>query len=440
MGTERPLLADVRDVRTGLRPWPAGYQDAHQQRRAAAQNTTSEDAALELPPELTKHLPHGSLALFFGRVAEEFLRVQFSRGYTGTKLGSIRFRADGPVIRHFLASPVPVDVSSLTRLPWLPWAPRDDRDGLGQFQDSRVVPICDHRGLVGLLMMARTKAHFHQNARDPSARDLARLAAFVRRIQTEEHTGLLDTGRGDPKARAPATLSPEVQEVAHDLNNNFATILAHAYTLRGGEDAVSRGIGEAILETTLDASESLKAMVRPAGQDATEYRPLVEVNQIVRTTLHMMAPNWRLGRLQLRQVPEEPGLTADGYASARLTVTLAPAGYVAANATDIRRALTNIILNALEAVPSHQGLVEVTSGRDGRWAFIKVRDNGAGVPDGAEEEIFQRSVSTKGSDYRGLGLAISRRVAEEHGGSLDIASGAAMGSTFTLRLPLVKFR
>ena len=153
-----------------------------------------------------------------------------------------------------------------------------------------------------------------------------------------------------------------------------------------------------------------------------------------------MAPDWRLGRLQLRQVPEEPGVTADGYASARLTVTLAPAGYVAANATDIRRALTNIILNALEAVPSQQGLVEVTSGRDGRWAFIKVRDNGAGVPDGAEEEIFRRSVSTKGSDNRGLGLAISRRVAEEHGGNLEVTSGAALGCTFTLRLPLVKFR
>ncbi len=433
-------MADVRDIRTGLWPGPAGYQDAHQQRRAGAQKTTSEDASLELPPELTRHLPNGSLALLFRSAGEEFLRVQFSRGYAGTKLGSVRFRADGPVIRHFLANPVPVDVSSLTRLPWLPWAPRDDWDGLRPFPDSRVIPICDHRGLVGLLMTARTKAHLHQNARDPSSQDLARLAAFVRRAQTEEHTGLLDTGRGHTRAPARATLSQEVQEVAHDLNNNFTTILAHAYTLRGGEDAVSRGIGEAILETALDDSESLKAMVRPAGQDATESRPLVEVNQIVRTTLHMMAPDWRLGRLQLRQVPEEPGVTADGYASARLTVTLAPAGYVAANATDIRRALTNIILNALEAVPSQQGLVEVTSGRDGRWAFIKVRDNGAGVPDGAEEEIFRRSVSTKGSDNRGLGLAISRRVAEEHGGNLEVTSGAALGCTFTLRLPLVKFR
>ena len=62
------------------------------------------------------------------------------------------------------------------------------------------------------------------------------------------------------------------------------------------------------------------------------------------------------------------------------------------------------------------------------------------MPDGAEAEIFRRSVSTKGPDNRGLGLPISRRVAEEHGGSLEVTSEAALGCTFTLRLPLVKFR
>lgn len=131
----------------------------------------------------------------------------------------------------------------------------------------------------------------------------------------------------------------------------------------------------------------------------------------MRTMLHMMAPDWHPGGLQLRQVLQESGVTTYMYTSACLTVTLAPAGYMAGNAMDIRRTLNNIILNASEAVPSHQGLVKVTSGRDGRWAFIKAKHNGAGVSDGADEEIFRRSMSTNGPDNRGLGLPISRRVA-----------------------------
>ena len=432
----------LRDIGAGFRRRPARYQDALEQRLVGGQPTPVAGSFIAPPPELTKHLPHGSVALLFRRVNEEFLRVQLSRGYQSRALSSIRLPTDGAVMRHFKAHPVPVHVSRLKCLPWFLWASSNDRDGLDLFSDSCVIPICDRGGLVGLLMMPQKKAHLYRGGKAPSPQELGQLAGFVRKIQMDEPAVNPDPPHRPARTVEPAALPPAVREVAHDLNNSLTTIVAHAYTLSGGQDPSSRGLAEAIIETALDGSESLKALARPAVQAASGSGPLVEVNLMVRTTLQMMAPDWRLGWLPLRRVPGAREDTGDGKdTSARLTVTLAPAGYVAANATEVRRALTNIILNALEALPSREGQVQITSGRDGRWAFIKVRDNGVGVPAGAEEEIFRRSVSTKGSENRGLGLAISKRVSEEHGGSLEVSSGVeAGGSTFTMRLPLAKFR
>jgi C4-dicarboxylate-specific signal transduction histidine kinase len=107
------------------------------------------------------------------------------------------------------------------------------------------------------------------------------------------------------------------------------------------------------------------------------------------------------------------------------------------DAKAIDQILMNLVKNAAEAcAASGVGTVRVTLERDGDRARIHVRDNGPGVPPEVVEQIFAGFYTSKGDRGTGLGLMVSRQIAEAHGGRLDHVSGVAGGSIFTLELPV----
>jgi len=67
---------------------------------------------------------------------------------------------------------------------------------------------------------------------------------------------------------------------------------------------------------------------------------------------------------------------------------------------------------------------------------ISVVDNGEGMSEELQQKLFEPFTSTKGLRGTGLGLVVTRKVVEEHGGRVDIESEPATGSTFTLTLPV----
>lgn len=108
--------------------------------------------------------------------------------------------------------------------------------------------------------------------------------------------------------------------------------------------------------------------------------------------------------------------------------------------TAVVRTLANLVSNALKYSETG-GKVVVTGKREGGWAVCTVEDEGIGI---APEDLqrvftrFQRSSAAvrSGIPGTGLGLALAREVAVQHGGSLDVASELGVGSVFTLRLPV----
>ena len=95
--------------------------------------------------------------------------------------------------------------------------------------------------------------------------------------------------------------------------------------------------------------------------------------------------------------------------------------------------LRNLIANSVDALEGARGgRIAVTVGPEGRHARIVVADNGPGVPPARREAVFEPLVSGKASGM-GLGLAVSRAIAEAHGGSLEAREGGA----FHLVLPCV---
>jgi signal transduction histidine kinase len=103
----------------------------------------------------------------------------------------------------------------------------------------------------------------------------------------------------------------------------------------------------------------------------------------------------------------------------------------------IHQALTNLVLNAIEAAPERTGLVEIgTAYRvESDELVIRVTDNGTGIPDAVRARLFEPFVSSKGQRGTGLGLAVARKIAERHGGRLEVEQTSRKGTTFALVLP-----
>lgn len=104
-----------------------------------------------------------------------------------------------------------------------------------------------------------------------------------------------------------------------------------------------------------------------------------------------------------------------------------------ADAFQLKHALLNLVLNALQATPPGGRITLETDGADDRLV-IRVRDTGEGVPPGREERIFDVFFTTR-EGGSGLGLPIARRIVDEHGGTLQLQSAPGGGTCATLLLP-----
>lgn len=100
----------------------------------------------------------------------------------------------------------------------------------------------------------------------------------------------------------------------------------------------------------------------------------------------------------------------------------------------LKQALINILLNAEEAMDKEEKVVRVTTGLAKGRPFVRVADNGRGIPQKDRRQIFRLFFSTR-KNGTGLGLPIVRQVVRDHGGKIGIRSREGKGTTVTISLP-----
>jgi signal transduction histidine kinase len=216
-----------------------------------------------------------------------------------------------------------------------------------------------------------------------------------------------------------ATIGQLAAGTAHELNEPLAAILGFAELAQKCPDLPSLAAQDLakIARATLHAREIIKQLLLFARQTPPK-KARTDLNQVVREGLEMVQ-----GRCDQAEVSVVRDLAAD-----------LPA--VQADANQVRQAVLNLIVNAVQASPKG-GQVAVSTSNDGSAVVIAVEDHGCGMADEVRKNLFLPFYSTKEiGQGTGLGLAVVHGIITAHSGTIHVDSAPDRGTRIEVRLPL----
>jgi two-component system sensor histidine kinase HydH len=207
--------------------------------------------------------------------------------------------------------------------------------------------------------------------------------------------------------------------VAHELRNPLTSI---KMLVQSGQKAGARALAAedlAIIEHEIRRLErSLQRFLDFARPPRPERRPL-NLAQVVERALALVEGRARKERVQLTFTPPREAVIAE------------------VDEDQIQQLLLNLMLNSLDVMSDGGSLIVELVSLTGGLVELRVRDTGPGIPADLLPRLFDPFISTKETGI-GLGLAVSHRIAERHGGSLSAHNEPGGGACFVLRLAEAK--
>ena len=196
--------------------------------------------------------------------------------------------------------------------------------------------------------------------------------------------------------------------VAHEIRNPLSAMKMTVQMLRQG---VKEAEPYDVILREIERLELTAAELVGVSQPLRKER--VKLDTVVDEVLELM-------RRQLEHL------------SVRVEKRFAPAPAVEVDVARFKRCVMNLVLNGAQAMPSGGPLRVGVAARNGR-VRLEVSDEGPGVPPGIRDRVFEPFVTTK-QDGVGLGLALTKRIVEDHGGTIGFEP-AERGTTFWIELP-----
>jgi len=211
--------------------------------------------------------------------------------------------------------------------------------------------------------------------------------------------------------------------VAHDFNNTLQAILARIQLLQDqtSDEGILRWL-RVIEQAALDGAETVRRIQEFARVRAGKAFTSLNLCEIVKDAVMVTQARWK-DEAEARGVKIE------------LETELNPIAPVLGSASELREVLTNMILNAIDALPQG-GMIRLATSRKGDQAVVSVADNGVGMSEEVRKRVFDPFFTTKGVKGTGLGMSVAFGIISRHKGQIDIASREGEGTTFAIRLPI----
>ncbi|MFQ5859625.1 MAG: PAS domain S-box protein, partial [Anaerolineae bacterium] len=216
--------------------------------------------------------------------------------------------------------------------------------------------------------------------------------------------------------------------IAHDFNNTLSPILGFSDLLLehfkdlGDEEVVTRYLK--MINTAAQDAASVVRRLREfyrSREDDEVFRP-VNLNDLVEQVISLTQPRWKDQALA-------SGITI------LIETDLQHVPLVAANEAEIREVLTNLVFNAVDAMPDG-GTITVRTCPDTDLIVLEMSDTGTGMTEEVRQRCLEPFFSTKGDRGTGLGLAMVYGIIQRHHGTLVIESKPGQGTNFIIRLPV----
>jgi PAS domain S-box-containing protein len=223
--------------------------------------------------------------------------------------------------------------------------------------------------------------------------------------------------------------------VAHDFNNVLAAILGRVQLLKtqfkppDGQEEKRTSVRDMtkcldiIERASLDGAEIVRRVQEFSRKrlDDKDFTP-VDINELLDNALEFTKVRWR-------NEAESKGIKIEvqrDYGAIPHTL---------GSASELREVFTNLINNALDAMPDG-GKISIKTHRKNEHIILTIADTGVGVPEAIRNRIFDPFFTTKGIHSTGLGMSISYNIIDRHRGTILLESEEGRGTCFTIQLPV----
>lgn len=216
--------------------------------------------------------------------------------------------------------------------------------------------------------------------------------------------------------------------IAHDFNNALMPVVGYSDMLLTSPEILDdREQTLRFLENVRTAAEDAREVVKRLREfyrhrDEDELLLQIDLNQIINEALSLTQPKWK-------EQAQASGKTIT------IDTDLGQVPTTLGNETELREMLTNLIFNAVDAMPE-RGTIRVRTRLDGEHIVLEVSDTGIGMDEETQRRCLEPFFTTKGERGTGLGLAVTYGIIRRHQGTVEIDSREGEGTTFTIRLPV----
>ena len=224
------------------------------------------------------------------------------------------------------------------------------------------------------------------------------------------------------QAERLAAVGQTIATLSHHIKNILQGLRSGSYLVNMGIEGKKFPVidqGWSIVQKNQEKIYNLVMDMLSFSKDREPSLELVDINAIVREIVELMSARANESRIMI-VTDLDPTIEQ---------MAIDPEG--------INRALLNIVTNAIDALEEVEleRRVEITTRltQNGRYLHLSIKDNGPGIPAEEQKRVFQIFHSTKGSKGTGLGLAVSQKIVQEHGGQIKLESQSGAGTVSSLK-------